>query len=213
MDYLLHLLRRKYLYKKDTYFCKKGAGLKSYAFFFYCVPLPDSVANCEKLCCLFLIISIRGAMQYTDVTHEKITYLFVKFGEGDEKAFSFFYKYFMNDLYAYGRSLGATEVHVMDVVQDVFVNVFFDKPQLKSVEHFKYFLLKSLKNRLYDLFKSKSFSKTEDINEEVLAFSIKTTVLDEIIEEEDRIIIEQKIEKLLSVLSPLQKEALYLGNI
>lgn len=152
-------------------------------------------------------------MQYTDVTPEKITCLFVKFGEGDEKAFSFFYKYFMNDLYAYGRSLGATEAHVMDAVQDVFVNVFFDKPQLKSVEHFKYFLLKSLKNRLYDIFKSKSFSEATDIGGEALGFSIKTTVLDEIIEEEDRIIIEQKIEKLLSVLSPLQKEALYLRYI
>ena len=67
-----------------------------------------------------------------------------------------------------------------------------------------------MKNRLYDLYKSKSFSKTENLNEDVLTFSIQTTVLDEIIEEEDRLLIEQKIEKLLSILSPLQKEALYL---
>lgn len=152
-------------------------------------------------------------MQNTDITVEKISHIFVKFGEGDEKAFSFFYKYFINDLYAYGRSLGVDERYVMDAVQDVFLKVFFDKPPLTSVEHFKYFLFKSLKNRLYDLFKSKSFSKTDDINDDVLNFSIKTTVLDEIIEEEDRIIIQQKIERLLSVLSPLQKEALYLRYI
>lgn len=149
-------------------------------------------------------------MQYTDITPEKISHIFVKFGEGDEEAFSFFYKYFINDLYAYGRSLGAGEKYVMDAVQDVFLKVFFDKPPLQSVSHFKYFIFKSLKNRLYDLFKSKSFSKTTDIGGEVLNFSIKTTVLDEIIEDEDRVIVQQKIEKLLSVLSPLQKEALYL---
>lgn len=149
-------------------------------------------------------------MQYTEITPEKISHIFKKFREGDEKAFSFFYKYFLNDLYAYGRSLGADETHVMDAVQDIFLKVFFNQPHLKSVEHFKFFLLKSLKNQLYDLFKSGSFSKTEDINEDVLNFSIRTTVLDEIIEEEDRKIIKLKIEKLLSTLSPLQKEALYL---
>ncbi len=116
-------------------------------------------------------------------------------------------------MYAYGRSLGADEKQVMDAVQDVFLKVFFDRPHLSSVEHFKYFLFKSLKNRLYDLFKSKSFSKTENIDEEVLSFTIRVTILDEIIEEEDRIVVKQKIEKLLSVLSPLQKEALYLRYI
>lgn len=149
-------------------------------------------------------------MQYIDITPERISHNFIKFGEGDEKAFSFFYRYFINDLYAYGRSLGVEEIYVMDAVQDIFLKVFFEKPRLKSVEHFKYFLFKSLKNRLYDLFKSKSFSKTAGIGGEVLNFSIKTTVLDDMIEEEDRTIIQQKIEKLLSVLSSLQKEALYL---
>ena len=148
-----------------------------------------------------------------DVTPEKISYVFIKFKEGDEDAFSFFYKYFINDMYAYGRSLGMDEKQVMDAVQDVFLKVFFDRPHLSSVEHFKYFLLKSLKNRLYDLFKSKSYSTTTDISGEGLTFSIKTTVLDEMIEDEDRMIIQQKIEKLLSVLSSSQKEALYLRYI
>ena len=148
-----------------------------------------------------------------DVTPEKISYVFIKFKEGDEDAFSFFYKYFINDMYAYGRSLGADEKQVMDAVQDVFLKVFFDRPHLSSVEHFKYFLLKSLKNRLYDLFKSKSYATTTDISGEGLNFSIKTTVLDEMIEDEDRMIIQQKIEKLLSVLSSSQKEALYLRYI
>lgn len=146
-------------------------------------------------------------------TPDNISHIFIKFMAGDEDAFSFFYKFFINDMYSYGRSLGADDIHVIDAVQDVFVEVFYEKPQLKSVDHFKHFMLKSLKNRLYDLFKSKAYSKSADIEEEVLSFSIKTTVLDEIIEEEDRITIEQKIEKLLSVLTPLQKEAVYLRYI
>lgn len=145
-----------------------------------------------------------------DVTPEKISHFFVKFGDGDEEAFSFFYKYFINDLYIYGKSLGAKEKYVMDAVQDVFLKVFFEKPHFKSVLHIKCFLFKSLKNRLYDIFKSKSYSETADISGDVLNFTFKTTVLDEIIEKEDRMIIQQKIDKLLSELSPLQKEAIYL---
>src|SRR5690606_34498270 len=91
--------------------------------------------------------------------------------------------------------------------------VFFNKPHFKSVTHFKFFLLKSLKNKLYDIFKYKSFTKTTDIQDDTFNFSIKTTVLDEIIENEDRSIVKLKVDKLLDSLSPLQKEAVYLRYI
>lgn len=152
-------------------------------------------------------------MLETEVTPDRVLYMFDKFVVGDEKAFSFFYKYFIKDLYAYGRSLGAEEAHVMDSIQDVFLKIFSERPVFISVEHLKYFLFRSLKNRLYDLFKSKTFSGNTSIDGDNLTFSIKTTILDEIIEEEDRIIIKQKIEKLFSLLSSLQKEALYLRYI
>ena len=121
-----------------------------------------------------------------------------------------FYRRFINDMYAYGKSLGVKDSLVMDAVQDVFLKVFLNKPQVKSVQHLKYFLLKSLRNRLYDILKSGSVAKADPLAGEVLNFSIKTTVLDDIIEEEDREAIKQMIDKFLSILSPLQKETLYL---
>ena len=148
-----------------------------------------------------------------DKTFDIVSHTFIKYLEGDEDAFSFFYKFFIGDLYSYGRSLGADDSDVMDAVQDIFIKVHNDRPKLASVDHFKYFLLKSLKNRLYDLFKSKAFLTTNGIDENTVNFSIKATVLDDIIEEEDRIIISEKIERLLSVLTSLQKEALYLRYI
>lgn len=148
-----------------------------------------------------------------DVASEELSYIFAKLKKGDEEAFSFFYKHFINDMYAYGRSLGMEDESVMDAIQDVFLKAFFNKPRFDSIEHFKYFLLKSLKNKLYDLLKSKSFSETTYIRDDAFNFSIKTTVLDEIIEEEDRTIVQQKVEKLLTILSPQQKEAVYLRYI
>lgn len=139
--------------------------------------------------------------------------IFARLQKGDKEAFSFFYRFFINDMYAYGRSLGAEDDRVMDAIQDVFLKIFFNKPRFKSVDHLKFFLLRSLKNRLYDYFKQKSLATTTGIQDEVLNFSIKATVLDEIIKEEDRAVVQQKVEKLLNRLSPLQKEAVYLRYI
>jgi RNA polymerase sigma factor (sigma-70 family) len=148
-----------------------------------------------------------------DVTPEELLNIFAKLQKGDEEAFSFFYRFFINDMYAYGRSLGVEGDYVMDAIQDVFLKVFFNKPRFESVAHFKFFLLKSLKNKLYDLFKHKTFSNTTAIQDDAFNFSIKTTIQDEIIEDEDRAIVQQKVEKLLNNLSPLQKEAVYLRYI
>ncbi|MDR3142601.1 MAG: RNA polymerase sigma factor, partial [Tannerellaceae bacterium] len=62
-------------------------------------------------------------------------------------------------------------------------------------------------------FKHKTFSNTTDIQDDAFNFSIKTTIQDKIIEDEDRLIVQQKVEKLLNNLSPLQKEAVYLRYI
>lgn len=148
-----------------------------------------------------------------NLASEEISNVFVKLQKGDEEAFSFFYRFFINDMYAYGKSLGVEDDSVMDAIQDVFIKIFFNKPHFKSVAHFKFFLLKSLKNKLYDLFKYKPFSNTTDIQDDTFNFSIKTTVLDEIIEKEDRAIVKLKVDKLLNCLSPLQKEAVYLRYI
>jgi RNA polymerase sigma factor (sigma-70 family) len=138
------------------------------------------------------------------------TSLFTKFKERDDHAFSFFYQLYINDLYAYGISLGAEKEVVKDAVQDIFIKIYFDKKDFASIDHLKYFLLKSLKNRLYNIYKSKAVSTATDISDDVLGFSITTTVLDRIIEEEDRTIIKQQIDDLLSKLTARQKEAIYL---
>lgn len=136
--------------------------------------------------------------------------LFSKFKEGDDDAYSFFYQYYINDLYAYGISLGGEKEVVKDAVQDIFLKIYFEKKNFASIDHLKYFLLKSLKNSLYNIYKSKAVSTTTGISEDVLGFSITTTVLDRIIDEEDRIIIKQQIDDLLSKLTARQKEAIYL---
>ncbi len=144
-----------------------------------------------------------------DSTHDHND-LFTRFKEGDDDAYSFFYQLYINDLYAYGISLGGEKEVVKDAIQDIFLKVYFGKKDFASIDHLKYFLLKSLKNGLYNIYKSKAVSTATGIMEEMPAFSITTTVLDRIIDEEDRSIIKQQVDDLLSKLTARQKEAIYL---
>lgn len=139
--------------------------------------------------------------------------MFMEFLEGSSDAFSYYYTFFIHDLYAYGISLGGSEDIVKDAIQDVFISIHAGEKNFSSVDHLKFFLLKSLKNKLYNIYSSKSVSTATPITNEVLNFSITTTVLDTIIDEEDRIIIQQKIDNLLSKLTARQKEAIYLRFI
>lgn len=136
--------------------------------------------------------------------------LYKKFKEGDDKAFSYFYKYFINDLYAYGVSLGGEKEIVKDAIQDIFLKVYFEKKNFSSVNHLKGFLLRCLKNKIYNIYSSKAVSATIGITENVLKFSITTTVLDSIIDKEVQANIKQQIDELLSKLTSRQKEAIYL---
>ena len=131
------------------------------------------------------------------------------FMKGDEKAYAYFFKLFIEDLYAYGTSLGGEEETVKDIIQDVFINIFSSKIEFKSSYHLKHYLLQSVKNKLYDIYRSPSYNKTTPIDDST-AFSISIDLQDEILDREQKAILKNKIEKILSVLTDRQKEVLFL---
>jgi len=55
--------------------------------------------------------------------------------------------------------------------------------------------------------------KAKFINQFVINFTIKTTIMEDIIQKEDREEIQRTIDKFLSILSPLQKEALQFKTV
>jgi RNA polymerase sigma factor (sigma-70 family) len=116
----------------------------------------------------------------------------------------------LNDLFSYGLSLGAEKEVVKDAIQDIFLNIYFNKKEFESVNHFKYSLFRSLKNRLYNIYKSKAVSKSEGLSDEFMNFPVTTTVLDEIIDEEEQKNIKKQVDSLLSKLTARQREVIYL---
>ena len=137
--------------------------------------------------------------------------LFRAFLAGDDDAYTAIYNKYADELFGYGIGLGFEQEILKDAIQDIFYVFYIQKKQLTEIKNLKYYLFKMLKNRLLDIYKSASMTK--ELNSSEINFTIKTTILDDLIEEEESIILQNKINKLLDTLTSRQKEAVYLRFI
>lgn len=137
--------------------------------------------------------------------------LLQSFLDGSNYAFSCIYKKYVNELFAYGLGLGFEKETLKDAIQEVFYKFYESKKHLKNVNNLKYYLLRMLKNHLLDIHRSKM--DVSDLVSHELTFSIKTTVLDDLITKEERFALQTKIDNLLKTLTHRQREAIYLRFI
>lgn len=146
--------------------------------------------------------------QFSD--HQMIDLL----NEGGERAYTYFYKLFIPDMYSYGISFGADEATIKDFAQDIFINIYSSKVKFQSSQHLKFYLLRAIKNRLYDFYRSQAVTSTDSIDAEFFnengEFSIKSEIMEELLDSERQQIIQQKIDKMLSILTDRQREVIYL---
>ncbi|WP_321330733.1 sigma-70 family RNA polymerase sigma factor [uncultured Bacteroides sp.] len=135
--------------------------------------------------------------------------LFSQFLKGNNAAFTQIYNLYANKLMAYGLGWGFEREILKDAIQDVFYKLYFNRKAFKEVTNLKFYLIRSLKNRILDLLKQTA--DTTEIAE--VNFFIQPSVLDELIAEEDRAMIQKQIETYLNMLTGRQREAVYLRFI
>lgn len=137
--------------------------------------------------------------------------LLAQFLKGDDDAFAILYNNYINELLSYGKGLGFDNECLRDAIHDIFCVLYSDRKRIKNISNFKSYLFRALKNHLLnDLQKC---SKNTTLEQKGNDFSIKITVLDELIEEEERLIIQETLEKCIACLTGRQKEAIYLRFI
>lgn len=131
--------------------------------------------------------------------------------EAGHLAFDFIYNTYIDDLLSYGTGLGFNRAILKDAIQDVFFKLYLDKASLKHVKNIKYYLFRSLKNRLLDIYRASR--PTCDIADYELDFVVQMTIDEELIDKEDQIIIQNKVKLLLDFLTSRQREAIFLRFI
>lgn len=125
------------------------------------------------------------------------------------------YTQHVDDLFTYGLNLGFDRETVSDAIHDVFVKIATDEKSLQEVSNIRFYLFRSLKNRLLDIHKrQKPQTSIEEFG--LLAeipFNIDVNVEDLMIEKEEQMQIKTEIEQMLNTLTDRQREIIYLRYV
>ena len=77
--------------------------------------------------------------------------LWEDFRNGDRKAFEKIYRIYFKDLFKYGVCILPDEQFVRDAIQELFIDLWKYKDRLSKSDQIKYYLLKSLRSKLYKI--------------------------------------------------------------
>lgn len=126
------------------------------------------------------------------------------------------YNQHVDNLYTYALYLGFEKEVVKDAIHDVFCRLWEERQSLDHVSNVKFYLFRSLKNRLLDIYKAKrefvEINTTLD-NTGIIPFDFNITIDDRIAREEDKLQIERQISEMLDSLTERQREVIYLRYI
>jgi len=121
------------------------------------------------------------------------------------------YEEYADDLLSYGRGLGYDKEDIEDTLQDVIVNLYQQDPELTGVRNPKVYLFTALKNRLLNTRRRQPMDSLDADGAE--RFDVSVSVSDVIEDEEQRRQLKLKVEQGLALLTPRQREAVYLRYI
>ncbi len=129
------------------------------------------------------------------------------FLSGDNKAYSYFYKRYVEELFAYGMRFTSDRELVKDCIQDVFVKIYHNRSTLNKTDNVKLYLFMALKNTLFNYFqKDKAFFHIDTIEP---VFTTEYTIEDRMIADEQEYEWKEKVNHILDSLTPRQREVLY----
>jgi RNA polymerase sigma factor (sigma-70 family) len=124
------------------------------------------------------------------------------------------YNRYVDDLHTYALYLGFEKEVIMDAIHDVFCKFAANEKLLQDVSNIKFYLFKSLKNRLYDIYKArKEYAELSAIDLQDAPFNIQVTIEDRLIDKEEQQQIKDQLSEMLDSLTERQREVVYLRYV
>ena len=80
---------------------------------------------------------------------------------GDDASFSEIYNKVVDDLFAYGISLGFQRESCKDAIQDVFIKIYLSRKSLSHIHNITPYIFRSFKNRLIDIARKDKFEGSD----------------------------------------------------
>lgn len=125
------------------------------------------------------------------------------------------YNLYVDDLFTYALYLGFEKEMIMDAIHDIFCKIATDEKTLQHISNIKFYLFKSLKNRLFDILKTRRqhVELSAMDNSPELPFNIQVSIEDRLIDKEEQERIENQISEMLNSLTERQREIVYLRYV
>ena len=142
-------------------------------------------------------------MKFWESNHQSVQ-------EGDMQ-FIALYKFYYQDLYAYGVSLGFNTEDVKDAIQEVYLKLYFNERLCIDEKKIKFYLLRSVRNQLIDWERTKK--DTSSIEEEERSFKLSVSVEESFISDEEDLLLKKMVNRILDLLTDHQREIVYLHFI
>lgn len=142
-------------------------------------------------------------MKFWESNHQSVQ-------EGDMQ-FIALYKFYYQDLYAYGVSLGFNTEDVKDAIQEVYLKLYFNERLCIYEKKIKFYLLRSVRNQLIDWERTKK--DTSSIEEEERSFKLSVSVEESFISDEEDLLLKKRVNRILDLLTDHQREIVYLHFI
>lgn len=133
--------------------------------------------------------------------------VWLKFLQGDEMSFSELYHAYFNELFAYALKIGFDEETCKDAIQDVFFKIYVSKSKLHHIQNIEFYLLHSLKNRLFDIYNREI--RISEINCTDIITEDESSIIERIINEESALQTENELIQLLKTLPPKQRKIIH----
>ncbi len=130
-----------------------------------------------------------------------------RFLEGDDSSFSELYSKYFNELLSYGFKIGFDTEQCKDAIQDLFFKIYASKDKLGHIRNIEFYLLHSLKNRLFDMYHKEI--RINRINYEEIILKDSDDIIERLIDNEDQGLIKSKIAQSLKTLRPKQRKIIY----
>jgi RNA polymerase sigma factor (sigma-70 family) len=135
--------------------------------------------------------------------------LWKSFLEGNKEAIATIFLLFHDDLYRYGLKLAGNDDLVEDSIQDLFLQLWKNRGNLRPVDNLKPYLFKSFRNHMIDNLELRNPVVTIENDFEhpfEVAYSYEDFIIGQQVSEENLM----KITEALNNLSSRQREAIYL---
>lgn len=134
----------------------------------------------------------------------------IKWGQfiaGDKDAYGWIYKVHIQTLFQYGKRFTSDTELIKDCIQEVFTQLYNNRKRLIIPDNIKLYLLIALKNCLINALYQESHY--ERYNSETISFSLELTVEEQYVNNELYQNQIKRIQEILTLLTPRQKEIIY----